>query len=628
DISVAQQEELWAQATSGNTGTSRSAWNETAEDGDDIGQAEPVTHDAGEDSGCAPPPFLSAWDENISMAQQIADWNAELSSTLTTPFSDPPICSSPSMPSSTFIAEPEVIDWVASVIDRRHLRGMAGNFILFDDYDLTFLATVVIDVPDAFADFNFITSFPVYGYDNGRATRNYARQLEALKAYLKPRRTFDDGSFATTDTHAGCVRQPGKPSTSTRLDAAHGDARASPGHAETASCASTWRGAHSDSWAQPDYSWQANTDNWHQASQSGSSNAWSQEAQSVGNASWSKRPYLGGTSWSKQPRRDVHSWTQKANTSGESWNMQKANTSGESWSKQPRRDGHFWTQKANTSGESWNMQKANTSGEHETPWQRLRADFQAQLRGPGQEEPDAEDVFPSLETRDEDWWFLARESGKIDPERPLSCAEVVQATLLEPDPVKLEERVEMLHGIVCRAPSSLLYDLAEAFGRAGVDIGKCESWTDTGFAFLRANVETVRPPDIWCAKWYNYTFLHGTTLLKAAYILHENMVRPYSWGDQDYPSYAFYARVVQSELEQWAVKSLCKKIMTIGKGQQGALILGLMRSPMQHSKMQAGGTTVEQHAARHAYIVRGVDGRFAVRSDYAVPTAVIVCWPE
>ena len=94
----------------------------------------------------------------------------------------------------------------------------------------------------------------------------------------------------------------------------------------------------------------------------------------------------------------------------------------------------------------------------------------------------------------------------------------VQATLLEPDPVKLEERVEMLQGIVRRAPSSLLYDLAEAFGRAGVDIGKCESWTDTGFAFLRANVETVRPPDIWCAKWYNYnyTFLHGTTLPKVA----------------------------------------------------------------------------------------------------------------
>ncbi|CAE7748773.1 unnamed protein product, partial [Symbiodinium microadriaticum] len=204
--------------------------------------------------------------------------------------------------------------------------------------------------------------------------------------------------------------------------------------------------------------------------------------------------------------------------------------------------------------------------------------------------------------------------------------EVVQATLPEPDPVKIEERVEMLQGIVRRAPFSLLYDLAEAFGRAGVDIGKCESWTDTGLAFLRANV--VRSPEIWCAKWYNYTFLHGTTLPKAAYILHENMVRPYSWGDQDYPSYAFYARVVQSELEQWAVKSLCKKIMTIGKGQQGALILGLMRSPMQHAKMQAGGTMVEQHAARHAYIVRGVDGRFAVRSDYAVPTAVIVHWPE
>ena len=39
-------------------------------------------------------------------------------------------------------------------------------------------------------------------------------------------------------------------------------------------------------------------------------------------------------------------------------------------------------------------------------------------------------------------------------------------------------------------------------------------------------------------------------------------------------------------------------------------------------------TFVEQHATRHAYIVRGVDGRFAVRSDYAVPTAVIVYWPE
>ncbi|CAE7301054.1 unnamed protein product [Symbiodinium microadriaticum] len=198
----------------------------------------------------------------------------------------------------------------------------------------------------------------------------------------------------------------------------------------------------------------------------------------------------------------------------------------------------------------------------------------------------------------------------------------VQATLLEPDPVKLEERVEMLQGIVRRAPSSLLYDLAEAFGRAGVDIGKCESWTDTGFAFLRANVETVRPPDIWCAKWYNYTFLHG-----CLHPAREHGPAVFV-GDQDYPSYAFYARVVQSELEQWAVKSLCKKIMTIGKGQQGALILGVMRSPMQHSKMQAGGTTVEQHAARHAYIVRGVDGRFAVRSDYAVPTAVIVYWPE
>ena len=90
----------------------------------------------------------------------------------------------------------------------------------------------------------------------------------------------------------------------------------------------------------------------------------------------------------------------------------------------------------------------------------------------------------------------------------------MQATLPEPDPVKIEERVEMLQGIVRRAPFSLLYDLAEAFGRAGVDIGKCESWTDTGLAFLRANV--VRSPEIWCAKWYNYTFLHGTTLPKVA----------------------------------------------------------------------------------------------------------------
>ncbi|OLP89782.1 hypothetical protein AK812_SmicGene28708 [Symbiodinium microadriaticum] len=146
------------------------------------------------------------------------------------PFSDPFACSCPSMPSSIFITEPEVIDWVARVIDRRHLQGRPprshcpvhsldamlthgkesqnGNVATGggrnvpvghrrngkNGWQLHFFGrlpwsstsrewirldgahTGNMDSGDAFADFNFIASVPVYGYDNGRATRNYARQ--------------------------------------------------------------------------------------------------------------------------------------------------------------------------------------------------------------------------------------------------------------------------------------------------------------------------------------------------------------------------------------------------------------------------------------------------------------------
>ena len=317
-----------------------------------------------------------------------------------------------------------------------------------------------------------------------------------------------------------------------RLDAAHSDTRGSPGHAgpaaatgsghgglqstaatgssvpgdnlgaaacatpawdAQASCASAWHGTHSGSWGKPDCAWQTNTDSWHQDSQSGSSTAWSKSPQSGGNASWSKRPHSGGNSWSKQPRRDGN----------ERWN-ERANTSGESWSTHPRRLGAApkWGTKRGVRGSGCG-QTARRGPEN-----------------PSQEEPETVDVFPSMETRDEDWWFLARESGKIDPGRPLSCAEIVQATLLEPDQVKLEECVELLQGRVRRAPRSVLYDVAETFGKAGVDIGTCESWTETGFGFLRANIETVRTPDIWSPRWYSYTFLHGTTLPKVACMRH------------------------------------------------------------------------------------------------------------
>ena len=161
--------------------------------------------------------------------------------------------------------------------------------------------------------------------------------------------------------------------------------------------------------------------------------------------SWNtQQANTSGESWSKQPGRDGHSWTHKANTSGESWNMQMANTSGESWSKQPRRDGHSWTHKANTSGESWSKQphrdghswtqKADTSREswNTHPRRRGAAPKWGTKRGtrgsgcvptsrrscenPGQEEPHAEDVFPSLETRDDGSWLASpRKSIPSDP---------------------------------------------------------------------------------------------------------------------------------------------------------------------------------------------------------------------
>ena len=100
------------------------------------------------------------------------------------------------------------------------------------------------------------------------------------------------------------------------------------------------------------------------------------------------------------------------------------------------------------------------------------------------------------------------------------------------------------------------------------------------------------------------------------------------WGEDDYPSYAFYGRAIQSPQEQWTLKALCRKLLAVGKGQLGAFVAGTLKSPMQHSKVEAGGTTAEQHAARRAIIVRGAESRFAMRSDYASPNGLIVHWPE
>ena len=100
------------------------------------------------------------------------------------------------------------------------------------------------------------------------------------------------------------------------------------------------------------------------------------------------------------------------------------------------------------------------------------------------------------------------------------------------------------------------------------------------------------------------------------------------WTAGDYPSYGFYGRAVQGPQEDWTLRALARKLLAIGKGQLGCFVVGTLRSPAQHSKVEAGGTTAEQHAVRRGVIVRGADSRFAMRSDYASPNGLIVHWPE
>ncbi|CAE7928527.1 unnamed protein product, partial [Symbiodinium sp. KB8] len=168
-------------------------------------------------------------------------------------------------------------------------------------------------------------------------------------------------------------------------------------------------------------------------------------------------------------------------------------------------------------------------------------------------------------------------------------------------------------------PGSLLKKLSEALVKSQ------RAWPDVENSFLMEGGGW----DVSEQDAYPYSFAHGTSFGSLPYIMAEGMIRPQNWSVL--PSLGFFGIACMGWLEHdkdaEVLKQLLNNALSIGKGQQDALVLGQVRAIDKHVVLSAGGNQRLQVASRKAGLARGPDA-WCIRTDVAHLASVAITFPS
>ena len=239
---------------------------------------------------------------------------------------------------------------------------------------------------------------------------------------------------------------------------------------------------------------------------------------------------------------------------------------------------------------------------------------------------------------DWDYWSIAIENCKNDEHRVASPAEArdagVAITLDDAYDYDVYERIlgELTTEYQETVPGSLLKKLSEALvksQRAWPDVENSFLMEGGGWSALVVPVFDGQGPtkkplsseshrDVSEQDAHPYCFAHGTSFGSLPYIMAEGMIRPQNWTEL--PSLGFFGIAcmgwLENEKDSEVLKQLLNNALSIGKGQQDALVLGQVRAIDKHVVLSAGGNQRLQVASRKAGLARGPDA-WCMRADVA-----------
>ena len=311
------------------------------------------------------------------------------------------------------------------------------------------------------------------------------------------------------------------------------------------------------------------------------------------------------------------------------WQWRDSDWKASSWAGNQRGwSGGSWKQQQS----SWNWRKGYGAPKGQTPKVKAR---------PGIKDDDL--------GADWDYWSIAIENCKNDEHRVASPAEArdagVAITLDDAYDYDVYERIlgELTTEYQETVPGSLLKKLSEALvksQRAWPDVENSFLMEGGGWSALVVPVFDGQGPtkkplsseshrDVSEQDAHPYCFAHGTSFGSLPYIMAEGMIRPQNWTEL--PSLGFFGIAcmgwLENEKDSEVLKQLLNNALSMGKGQQDALVLGQVRAIDKHVVLSAGGNQRLQVASRKAGLARGPDA-WCMRTDVAHIVSVAVTFPS
>ena len=335
-------------------------------------------------------------------------------------------------------------------------------------------------------------------------------------------------------------------------------------------------------------------------------------------------------SWKKEPEKRWQSWQWRGQSSGSDWKKRSGEDS--SWKAEDWKNQRGWNSGGSWKQSSWNWRKGYGAPKGQTPKVKAR---------PGSKDDDL--------GADWDYWSIAIENCKNDERRVASPAEArdagVAITLDEAYDYDVYERIlgELTTEYQETVPGSLLKKLSEALvksQRAWPDVENSFLMEGGGWSALVVPVFDGTGPgkkplsseshrDVSEQDAHPYCFAHGTSFGSLSYIMAEGMIRPQNWTEL--PSLGFFGIAcmgwLENEKDSEVLKQLLNNALSIGKGQQDALVLGQVRAIDKHVVLSAGGNQRLQVASRKAGLARGPDA-WCMRTDVAHIVSVAVTFPS
>jgi hypothetical protein len=118
---------------------------------------------------------------------------------------------------------------------------------------------------------------------------------------------------------------------------------------------------------------------------------------------------------------------------------------------------------------------------------------------------------------------------------------------------------------------------------------------------------------------YKYSWAHGTDFASARRIVTEGLIRPLTFDphkEGEFPSFGFYALAALGGIDQAQIETLVRRLLRIGEGRQGVILLGEICSLTEHGILHIGSTVDEQHLVRRKGVVKGAE-RWCIHASYA-----------